>query len=128
MIGIFVLAGVMVVAVVLAAMRAGVGFVVDLVERVAWTYIETLLGLLLAGTALDHFSNGTYSMGDLNVALLSAVPAAIAALKGSIASFLGMQGTASTLPASAPPSAIGGGINSPPPQVPARDPSVEPPL
>ncbi|MEV8480224.1 hypothetical protein [Streptomyces sp. NPDC051173] len=65
-------------------------FFLDLVERTAATYIEAFLGLLLAGTVTD--------LSTAKAAALSAVPAALAIAKGTLARFLGPSGTASALP------------------------------
>lgn len=65
-------------------------FLVDLAERAVATYIETLIGLLLLANVLD--------VSALKVAAVSALPAALAVLKGGVASRFGTLGSASAAP------------------------------
>ncbi|MFI1563845.1 hypothetical protein ACH4ZX_12430 [Streptomyces sp. NPDC020490] len=70
----------------------------DIAERAVLTYVEALLGLLLASgtTNLIHLSA-------LESAAIAAIPAGLAVLKGAIGSLLGRAGTASWLPAESDP-------------------------
>jgi len=61
----------------------------DAAERVAWTYLEVFVGLLLVGGALD--------VGVVEAAAVAAVPAALAAVKAALASRVGDRQSASTL-------------------------------
>jgi len=54
-------------------------WLVDSIERVTFTYVETVCGLLLTDTA------GITSMGGWKVAAVGAVPAALAAVKTVLA-------------------------------------------
>lgn len=72
----------------------------DIAERTVLTYLEAFLGLLLAA--------GTTDLVDLTVwqtAAISAIPAGLAVVKGSIGTVLGRPGTASWLPAHTDPTA-----------------------
>lgn len=61
-------------------------------ERVAGTYVLTLLGLLLAdGASVTH-------LGAWKAAAVAAVPAALSALKSVIGSFIGDRSTVAWLP------------------------------
>lgn len=68
----------------------------DLLERTAATYVQAVLGLLLAS------STGLITVGSLRAAAVAAIPAALAAIKSAFALGLGPTGTASLLPAPKP--------------------------
>lgn len=72
--------------------------VADVAERTVLTYLEALLGLLLAGAATD-IVDFTF----LQSAAIAAVPAALTVIKGAIGSRLGLVGTASWLPKQSDP-------------------------
>lgn len=78
------------------ARRAGT--LLDISERTLLTYLEAFLGLLLADSTTDMIS-----LSVLQAAAVSAIPAALAVVKGSIGTLLGRPGTASWLPAAADP-------------------------
>ncbi|RLU81142.1 hypothetical protein CTZ27_33425 [Streptomyces griseocarneus] len=65
-------------------------FLLDLAERTAATYVEAFLGLLLAGTVTD--------LSTAKAAAVSALPAALAVVKGLLSGALSRTGTASALP------------------------------
>lgn len=72
-------------------------FLLDLVERTIATYVQAVLGLLLAdSTQLVH-------IGTVRVAAVAALPAALAVVKGALAGSIGTSGTASVLPSRTPP-------------------------
>lgn len=82
----------------LIAMRT---FVVDLVERVVWTYIEAFCGLLLISWAADAVGGQAANVADWSLvtkAALAAVPAAVAVIKNIAAGFLGNPDSAATVP------------------------------
>lgn len=83
----------------------------DLAERTAATYVQAVLGLLLATQA--HM----LSLGAVRAAAIAAIPAALAAIKAAFALGLGPGGTASLLPAPAAPVPAA----APVPDVPAAD-------
>jgi choline-glycine betaine transporter len=56
-------------------------FLLDAAERVFWTYVQALLGLLLV--------SGVTSLDALQSAAIAAIPAALAALKAIIATRFG---------------------------------------
>ncbi|AEW93892.1 MULTISPECIES: holin [Streptomycetaceae] len=85
----------------------------DLGERTISTYVQAVLGLLLAD------STGLMSLGSLRAAAVAALPAALAAVKAAFALGLGSSGTASLLPT--PGTAAPAGMG---PQ--AAEPDVEP--
>ena len=64
-------------------------FAKDLFERVAATYVQVFLGLVLAGWT-DVLNISTFK-----VAAVSAIPAALAVLKGAIAKSFGDPDSAS---------------------------------
>jgi hypothetical protein len=64
----------------------------DLGERTVMTYLQAVLGLLLADTT------GLISVGSLRAAAVAALPAALAAVKSAFALCLGSSGTASLVP------------------------------
>lgn len=64
----------------------------DLGERTVMTYLQAVLGLLLAD------STGLLSVGSLRAAAVAALPAALAAVKAAFALGLGSSGTASLVP------------------------------
>ncbi len=65
-------------------------FLRDLTERVVFTYVEVFIGLLLVAGPLD--------IDAIEVALVAAIPAALAVVKGALASQVGKRGTAALLP------------------------------
>lgn len=65
-------------------------FFTDLAERTAATYAEVVIGLLLVA--------GPLNLDKVEVALVAAIPAALAVVKAAIASRLGEKNTASLLP------------------------------
>ncbi|MCC3769755.1 hypothetical protein [Streptomyces sp. UNOC14_S4] len=65
-------------------------FLPDLAERTAATYLEAFLGLLLAGTVTD--------LSTAKAAAVSALPTALAIVKGTLSGILSRTGTASLLP------------------------------
>lgn len=71
-------------------------FWVDAGERVAATYIETFLGLVIASAFVD---SGKLNMGAVTAAAVAALPAALSLVKSLIASAVGDPGTAALLPA-----------------------------
>lgn len=56
-------------------------FLLDAAERVFWTYVQALLGLLLV--------SGVTSLDALQSAAVAAIPAALAALKAIVATRFG---------------------------------------
>jgi hypothetical protein len=71
----------------------------DIAERAGFTYVESFLGFLLASqiwTAVDK-------VGVAKGAAAAALPAALAIVKGSLASLWGNTASASALPATADP-------------------------
>lgn len=74
-------------------------FFLDLFERAAFTYLETLLGLLIA-TGTDVLDLST-----AKVAAVAAIPAGLAVVKAGLASMIGTPGTAAVLPSGAEPRA-----------------------
>lgn len=64
----------------------------DLLERSAWTFVQTFLGVILAAGLIDSASL------DLDAWKAAAIAAAIAGVKAVIAQQFG-NGTAATLPA-----------------------------
>lgn len=66
-------------------------YLLDVLERTLATYAQVFLGLLLAADALN--------IDAVEVALVSAIPAALAVVKASIASQFGDKGSASLVPA-----------------------------
>lgn len=67
-------------------------FVVDLVERTASTYVEVLIGLLIA-------SKVTLDISVLKTSAIAAIPAALAVLKGALAKKVGDSDTAAVVSA-----------------------------
>lgn len=74
-------------------------FLVDLAERTISTYLQALLGLLLAD------STHLLSLGALKATAIASLPAALAVVKGALAGSIGTAGTASLLPAAGTASA-----------------------
>lgn len=73
----------------------------DLAERAAATYLEVLVGLLLAGGlfnvgAVDRISTATQ-------AAVAAIPAGLSVIKSALSGWLGNKTTVSALPASLDP-------------------------
>lgn len=71
-------------------------FLADLGERVVATYIESFIGFLMVGEVFD------LKVSVLKMAAVGAAPAALAVIKGAIASKIGDKGTAALV---APPTA-----------------------
>jgi succinate-acetate transporter protein len=67
-------------------------FLVDLAERVFFTFAEVFLATLLVGDALD------LNVDTLEKAGLAGVAAGLAVLKGALAGVVGQKGTAAMLP------------------------------
>lgn len=65
-------------------------FLLDAAERVFWTYVQALLGLLLV--------SGVTSLSAVQTAAVAAIPAALSALKALIASRVGDPQTAALTP------------------------------
>ncbi|MFL4904807.1 hypothetical protein ACJ6WF_16870 [Streptomyces sp. MMS24-I2-30] len=65
-------------------------FLTDLAERTISTYLETLLGLLLASSVVD--------LSAAKAAAVAAIPAGLAVIKGALSGFLGKPATAAALP------------------------------
>ncbi|MCC3769454.1 hypothetical protein [Streptomyces sp. UNOC14_S4] len=65
-------------------------FLPNLAERTVATHFKAFLGLLLAGTVTD--------LSTAKAAAVSALPAALAIVKGTLSGVLGRTGTASLLP------------------------------
>ncbi len=61
----------------------------DIAERTFWTYVQSFIGLLLASSVID--------ITTLKAAGVSAIPAALAVIKGFAASRVG-DNTAAALP------------------------------
>ena len=67
-------------------------FIRDLAERVISTYVQVLLGLVIASSATDAINIST-----LRAAAVSAIPAALSVLKGLIAKQFGSADDASLI-------------------------------
>jgi hypothetical protein len=65
-------------------------FLLDTAERAVATYVEVVIGLLLVSGPLD--------LDKVEVALVGAIPAALAVVKAALASRLGRKGSAALLP------------------------------
>jgi hypothetical protein len=79
--------------------RAG-RYLADLAERTAATYAEVFLGLLIAsGLGVDQVTD----LAVWEKAAVAAVPAALAVVKGALASRIGAPDSASVLPADEDP-------------------------
>lgn len=63
-------------------------YLIDLAERVGFTYLYAFVSLLLAD------STGVLNVDALKAAALAAIPAALAVLKGALARFVGNPETA----------------------------------
>lgn len=70
----------------------------DIAERTAMTYAQSFLGLLLTSSLTGLLDIDTWTS-----AAVSAVPAALSALKGTLGTVLGRSGTGSWLPADRDP-------------------------
>lgn len=66
-------------------------FLIDTAERVVATYVEVVIGLLLVAGPLD--------LDKVEVALVAAIPAALAVVKAAIASRLGRSDSAALVEA-----------------------------
>lgn len=66
-------------------------FIRDLVERTLATYVEVFLGLVI----VSAFSNGVVDVSALQAAAVSALPAALAVVKGFAAQYRGDPDSAS---------------------------------
>lgn len=76
------------------ARRARKRFVVDLVERVVATYVETFVGLLMV--------SGVTNLSTARTAAVAALPTALAVVKGAAAKFVGSRDSASLADVAAP--------------------------
>ncbi|WP_284711724.1 holin [Streptomyces rhizosphaericus] len=65
----------------------------DIAERTVATYLQSLLGLMVAAS-----TTGMVSLSAWQAAAVSAIPAALSALKSTLGTALGRPGTASWLP------------------------------
>lgn len=63
-------------------------YLIDLADRVFWTYVQALGGLAIA-TNFDWFS-----LSGWKVAIVASVPAAVAVVKGAVAKFVNDPNTA----------------------------------
>jgi hypothetical protein len=72
-------------------------FFLDLFERALFTYVETLLGLLIA-TGTD-----VLDLSKAKAAAIAAIPAGLSVVKSGLSSMVGTPGTASALPKGAEP-------------------------
>lgn len=72
-------------------------FFLDLLERAVFTYVETLLGLLIV------VGTDTLDVSKAKVAAIAAIPAALSVVKSGLSSMVGTPGTASALPKGAEP-------------------------
>ncbi|MER5355708.1 hypothetical protein ABT093_35965 [Kitasatospora sp. NPDC002551] len=70
-------------------------FAIDLAERTAATYAESVIGLLLVG--------GITGLSSLQAAAVAGIPAGLTVIKGALGKFLGHPETASLLPARSDP-------------------------
>lgn len=72
----------------------------DIIERAAATWLEGFLGLLIVAQVWNSTQAGALIgiLQVVQVAAVSAVPAALAVIKGGISSFIGNRNTASALP------------------------------
>lgn len=75
----------------------------DIAERAGWTFIQTAVGLLIAGQVWHAVDKVGLAKG----AAAAGIAAAFAAVKGSLATLFGNKGTASTLPAALDPATPG---------------------
>ncbi|MER0443006.1 hypothetical protein ABR738_00195 [Streptomyces sp. Edi4] len=73
----------------------------DVAERTVLTYVEALLGLLLAGATTD-----LVNLSFLEASAIAAIPAALTVVKGAIGTRLGQVGTAAWLPAKTDPNRL----------------------
>ncbi|MEU9774563.1 MULTISPECIES: hypothetical protein [unclassified Streptomyces] len=73
----------------------------DVAERTGLTYVESFLGLLLAGAVTD-----IVDLSVLQSAAVAAIPAALTVVKGAIGTRLGQIGTASWLPDKSDPTRL----------------------
>jgi hypothetical protein len=78
------------------------GFALDLFERVLATYGEAYIGLMIASGLGAQY---VVDMSNANKALVAALPALAALVKGAIAKYLGNRQSAALLPAAAEPTA-----------------------
>lgn len=65
----------------------------DVAERTIATYLQSVLGLMAAASTTDLVSLSAWQ-----AAAVSAIPAALSALKSTLGTVLGRPGTASWLP------------------------------
>lgn len=76
-------------------------FVIDLVERVVWTYVEAFCALLLLSWAANVIGGQVTAIADWSIvtkAAIGAVAAAVAVIKNIAAGFLGNPDSAATVP------------------------------
>lgn len=64
----------------------------DLAERAVATYVEALIGLLLASAT---FAEGTIDLSVIQTAIVAAIPAALSVIKSSLAPLRGNTDSAS---------------------------------
>lgn len=72
-------------------------FFLDLLERAVFTYVETLLGLLIV------VGTDTLDVSKAKAAAIAAIPAGLSVIKSGLSAMIGTPGTASALPAGAEP-------------------------
>lgn len=75
----------------LGPVRTGPGFIADLAERAAATYLEALVAFLAVAD--------TIGVSTLAAAALAAIPTALAVVKAALARFLGDRESAAAIPA-----------------------------
>lgn len=76
-------------------------FVIDLVERVVWTYVEAFCALLLLSWGANVIGGQVSAIADWSIvtkAAIGAVAAAVAVIKNVAAGFLGNPDSAATVP------------------------------
>lgn len=71
-------------------------YLLDLLERAVWTYLEAFVGLLIAGGVFS--AAGVVDIGAAEAAAVAAVPTALAVIKGGFAKLIGNNDSASTAP------------------------------
>jgi hypothetical protein len=71
-------------------------YIIDLAERVVWTFLQAFLGALIAGGVFDVA--GVRDVSAWEAAALGGVAAVLSLLKGIAAKFIGQPDSASTAP------------------------------
>lgn len=81
-------------------MSAKTKLIIDILERAFFTYVEAFVGLLIvANVWTTTQAGGLVSLLQVvQVAAISAVPAALAVIKGGLASVIGDRNSAAALP------------------------------